>query len=733
MPQLPLSSGDILQEATGTANSGSSVQVSLPAGTQAGKTVIILVQTSTQDAATPSGFVMDQATSDFDGLFHFIRVFRRSNTSAAEGPWTISSASGSGPWTWWAMEVDRFDLASPKLTGSSAEISTNTVSPGFVSTASTGNMLRNDTLVLGMLGLRTDAANFAGFSFGAAKPDPYDPHTNLGSLATTNASGSVNLYGQRLRSFPYPDAQGIDFARDVNEPTEFGTSSRYYVGVVVVYASADSSVPDPLDFCTGFEFGTHGGLTAAPLAARRIVASTAGTWGTNFLIQSASARSGTYGLRIVQSAVAAYLRWDWTKLDNNNGAAAPGQLVAGFGVKIVSSTGIVVLAEINPTAGTIAQLVYNTTNTQLGIRWGSGGTVSYQSGTTATGTFVWVDWKVTGINSATWAQEWMLNGVDQEAPVNLTGQTASTFSSMNVGGNVAQTVTIDIDDLCLGSRAAAYPIGKTKVVLCTVDTGGTLTVTGSTANLNTFSANGTLAAWNATTARGAIDEVPPTISTSADGLVQITAATGTYVTIPMATYTLATGEIIHSVMAMFALWANSAQTASLELAGNNGQAFPTWLTTGTLFNPGSTAQPASATVPMWVHGKFAQGAAVAYWTQTSLNAVVLDVGKSNDATPDIGIHVCYLEIAVAEATSSRIYGPDEDGMTVDVTRSGGNYAVESYFVDCGPTRGATLRYVQDGTEVVKTIAANATLTENVSSNQFDAVSRVTIEPDPEVL
>lgn len=742
MPGLPLGAADSLQQNTDTNNGATSVEVSLPAGTQgtqAGKTVLILVEVANSNAAagagisTPTGFTGDQFWSEqLTGVSnHAAAIFRKSNTSAGEGVagstgWTLTSATGASVmWSWLVLEVDRLDLTSPKV-GSGGSDTILTANPA--TSGSTGSLSRNDTFVVGMVGGRATmtTANLAAYDFTTPHATS-DPYTVVAEQRTTNASGSANLVTQFMRSIPFPDGTPQTYYVTSTGGGNGDAANDTALGVICAYASAGSGTPDPLDYHHGFEQQTYGGLATAPTAARQIVSSVLGTLNTDILVGTSYARTGTglgtSGCRVVQSAAAKYVRVDTNKFGTGKTAC-----VLGIAVRPQSGSGVVVLYEVNPAAGTTAQLVYNHSTNQLGLRWGSGGTVSYQQQTTALNAYVWVDWKVSGLGGATWTQEWYCEEsglmIEQDGPADLTSQTATTLASFNWGGNLAQTSTFDTDDICMSATAANYPLGKTKILLLTVDQAGTVTTTNS-ALFNTFSANGTLAAWNATTARGAVDEVPPNYSATSDGVVQVTAGTGT-VTFPFTTYTLAAGEVFYSAALMYALWANSTQTANIVLAT---ELTPFLLDTTTSFNPGNAPAAISATVPSWAHGKRPSSGG---WTQTQMDGLTTSLGNSSDATPDIGVTVAYAEVAVLEALpATRIYGPDADGLTVDVTRSGGSQAVETYEITAGATRNATLRYVKDDAETNQTITAGSgTSSVTIAADYGDQVSRVTIEPDP---
>jgi hypothetical protein len=728
MPVLPLHAGDILHENTGQASDASSINVTLtgaltgsgePASgsTISGTKLIILVHSGV-DLAALSGFTKILLAGS-SGSGHWLNLYYK-DTSGAESSWTINTSSGTTGFQWAVWEVQRLATGAPTAAGGSTD---NLATEVTQVTGSTGTLLLNDTFVVGGFGLKaaTSQANMASLALTENASATLNPWGKSFDLRWATSS-STNYLLKLTRAFPFPDAN-VEFAADVTGTGSMSSDpavDNFAVGRFA-WTSVTSGRPDPLDHADGFEYGVTPN-TASPLATRQLLDIANGTWGTQYAVSSAAPRSGTYHLRITQSAAAGRVGWDTDTLGASKDEAV---LAAGF--KVNSATGIVVLAEIAPASGTILQLVYDPSTTQLGLRWGAG-TIAWQTYTTPLGTYAWVDISADGFTGTGRIARWSVDGLEEDGPADLTGQTASSLASVTVGLNASQTVTFDVDDICISTHAEDYPLGPHNVRLLTVDPAGTLTRTGGAdTSWNVFTANGTLAGYTAASARNAIDEAPPTISTSADGLVQVTSGTSV-INIPMSTYTLAVGEIIDYIGAIFALWANSAQTATLELRGRTpGTNLQVWLTTSTAFNPGSAAQPASATVPSWLRAKWTCD--LGNWNQTELNGAALEIGNSTDATPDIGIHAGYLNVAIRERSTTRIYGPDDDDATVDVVRAGGSYAVVEYQVDAGPNRDLTVRYVEDGVEVAEVVTANTTETITVDSSYFDQVGRVTFEPD----
>src|SRR5213075_422943 len=54
---------------------------------------------------------------------------------------------------------------------------------------------------------------------------------------------------------------------------------------------------------------------------------------------------------------------------------------------------------------------------------------------------------------------------------------------------------------------------------------------------------------------------------------------------------------------------------------------------------------------MWMTAMWTPSGAV--WTQAKLDAAAVRIGFSNDATPDMGVHAIYLEVAIRKAKTVR--------------------------------------------------------------------------------
>jgi hypothetical protein len=474
-------------------------------------------------------------------------------------------------------------------------------------------------------------------------------HVNTGTWSGYTAGFTERADTNTLPSFAVATAYSTSPAAATCSAAP--SSTQLALAALIVYRVADADFDDPPAYMNGFEIGTHNGLlnTTNPSPAHRACSSILGTVGTDISVHSATPPGpwSAYYLHIVQAGAAKYFRVDSTIFGTQYAA------VKGFHIRVVSSTGLVVLAEIYQTAGgTSTQLVYDTATSKLGVRWNPVGAsdlsgaeldVAWQVGTTPPGTWVWVDWRVLGFGGPNRRTDWYLDGVEQPSPVLRNFQTVSAVGHFNWGANVAQTVTFDVDDSLFSGVGPAFPYTKHHVRLLTVDPAGTPSISGTSANFSVFTANTTLAAWNAANARNALDERPPTISASADGVCQTVSAASDYAAFPMATYKLPSSRKVTGVRMWAAAWGGTgAGAGTMEIRGHDGAAEASLFPAGTAWDPDSITTP-SATVPPWVT---AQWHPAGGWDQVKLDAAVLRVGFSSDATPDMGVHCLYLEAAI---------------------------------------------------------------------------------------
>jgi hypothetical protein len=486
---MPLTADSVVQENAGytTLPNGGTVNVSLPGGTTAGSTVIVfMLNSSGLPPATPSGWVADRNAGSAS-----FSVCRRPDVAAGETTWAFTFGAGVDyPVPWYAVEVAGLDTDAPfdvwqeRATEVGTPPNWLSVPTGAtsMSTGTTTTALGTDLLVFSMWAEGVDP----GFSLGS-----WGSFSN-GLTAGPTASGATSGQGSygiapTWRLSGGANAGPFSDTATYTQPDGSTTGNAVKTGIFT-FRAADSPIGFPLSWLAGFEQGSHFGIGSATTIGKPLWTTVVGTAGTDIIVQASSARPGGsgYGCRVVQSAAAKSLL---------AAGAAGGVLggpyttaVLGFGVRVASSTGLVVLAALESTSTSVlpsVQLVYDTATSKLGVRLGTSGTPgtpAYQSGTTAPGTWVWVDLRAridlvdTNHNVHV---DWALDGVTQTAPPLVASSGTSNWWSLRFGSTTAQTVTFDVDDVVLSPQSPAYPLGQHTIRALTVDPAGTPTVNGT--------------------------------------------------------------------------------------------------------------------------------------------------------------------------------------------------------------------------------------------------------------
>lgn len=700
---MTLDASNIINDAVGTTASSTNHAVTLPA-TAAGNTILVKISASStvQDVSAPTGtgWVLDANASGT------LQVWRLSNVAAGLTSWTFTTP-GAGITAWYAAEVSGLDLDDPL---DAIKTAVNSLASGATQSMTTPITVGRSTMA------------FASLNTSASGSDTHSWASWTNGFVERDDTGGAGLQGM---------ATAVAFASDTQQHSTTATltstaGTSGVNGILVAYREAGTPIVTPLALMAGFEWGTHGGagngLTNGTLGIWASSLAPVGTWGTNYLIQASSARSSGYGLRIVQSGAAAYVRF---------GSGLPLTYIAtvGMNVRVVSGTGVVVVAEANTSgagAGVCAQLVYDVSATKFGVRAGTTGTIQYQSGTTALSAWVWVDMRA-NTSGTTWKVDWRIetaaNTYTDQTQATLAAQPFTNQADFRMGSNTAQTMTADFDDVVISLYSKPYPLGPHSIKVLKVDPAGTLTTAGVTTDFQTFTANGTLAAWNATTARGAIDELPPTVSAAADGLAQTTLNAANWVEIPMETYTLAAKEVIAGVRMYASTWATSAGgVVKAEYRGWQGSVETSLIASGSTYSP---SQPTaySATAPVW---RVAMWPSTGGWTQAELDAAAIRFGFSTDISP--GISAVYLEVAIAKTKTVTLFG-DMATAEVDPNRDG-IVSIEVTAPSMG-TGDTSLTYEEAGSPTTVPVPEGTVVTEQIGATFVEDVNRVDMEWPPE--
>jgi len=727
---VPLSADNFVQENWGAVSAASAdVSPSLPSGTTAGNTLLVIINTDELSSGiTPptTAWTKDTPPTFDHNSFTGFYFAHRSNVPAGETSWTFTPSSGTRQWAWYVAEISGLDPAQP-VDAAVGTDNTTSISSGSSPTRSTGNTPANPGL--STMAVAAFASTSAATGVAPGTWDTYVSSTNVfveaAETATTSTGSVVNRGLAVARAF-YDGVVG-PFECTATYTAGPGAGQNAYAGMILLRA-ADSPVVSPLTWFYGFGNGTHFGLGSSIIGSSPLVSGITGTVGTDLIVGTGSARpgSGAYGCRIVQAGAAKFIACGTAQF----GAGQAG-IVAGWPLRPQSSTGVTVLAEFAPAVGTIAQVVYDPSASKVGVRWGSGGTVSYQSGTTVAGTdYPWLTLRVSGLTGATWHLDWSIeeSGVltGQSSPADLTGQTASSLAQIRWGGNVAQTVTQDVTDLCLSGFYGAYPLPAHRTMILKVDPAATPTSAATTiGDFALLTANVTGAALTSgtlTTARDNIDELPPTISASSDGILQTAVDTG-YIEFPMQTYTATATEVIVAVRMLAALVSTTgAGAGALGIRGWDGSAETVLMPTSFTSTPGSSTTVGNS-IPPWVGYMWNPSNG---WTQAKLDAAALRFGFSNDATPDMGVHAMYLEVAVTDAKTQQLFG-DLASVAVNPNSLG----VVSVTVTPPSGGDSTLHYETSGSPTDVAVTAGSTATQQLNAPDKPTTNYIALYPPPE--
>lgn len=693
----------IVQSNAGSFNATSG-NATLGAGTTAGNTLLLIVGVAGNLSPNPpTGFTpaSGEGPTPVSNKAYF---YRKSNVSAGETSWAIGTLSAQMI-SWVVMEVDGLDLTAPK------DVATATFQNGTgvtsQSTSAAPISTTYDAFVvaahMGINSANTTIPDWSGHTSGFVEVGD----AGIAAASTAQSLSVSTLNSQQLATFSCTATASVS----VNSGA-----------ALVVYSAANAKRVANVQIMAGFEWGTAAGLATGTGAGlgNQIFDTIAGSPA----IVTTNPRSGSYCLECASSAATEYAQWQGSASIGSGSNIAVLRACVYFPSALPGAD--VDLFSISTASGATNQMVtcrYRTAGQNLGLQvrnvaGAANGTEQFSASTVAADTWYGIDVRFDGSSATLSFADWQIDGVDQtQATVTTTATQAP--AAVTVGWQVAVTATVRYDDVVLSRTSGHYPLGDFRVLPLGPDPAGTLTISGTTANFQTFSANGTMAAWNAAAARTAISDLPPTIGASADGIAQITAATADYVEIPMQTRDAAgNGEVIRAVRMYACGWAASATSATIGFRGWEGSAETTLL---------SAADPLfqnSTTAPSWVVKMFKPTGG---WTQAKLDALAFRVGFSGDATPDIGIHSIMAEVALRAGQTQTLSGdaatvvadPDSQGI-VSITTAAPAVGVDT-----------SLYYETNTTPTTVTVPAGTTSTQTVNAPDAPTTNYIAVYWPPE--
>jgi hypothetical protein len=687
---VPLSDADIIQAASGSFTTQNGT-VTLPAGTTAGNTVIIVAATHASHGGTvttPSGFVSDSPAGVTGNTRPY--VFRRSNVPADETSWAVSTSSATGPMVrWTCYEVQGLDATAPVDV-----VLASTTSTATGTTASTGTLAQSTTYDGWVL------AAHAAYDSASPTAPTWSGHT--GGLAERDEGGVTDGSVSIGLSVSMLSTQQLA-AYSSTATCSITLSSASPAGAwILVYSAAGAKREANIAHFWGFKIGAGAAGLATGNAGVRYIETVTGTPAIT-----------ADGLQLASSAAAENVQGAAIPISGQTVRAAVQRLKLRFDTSLPSVD--VELARVFTGSTGPAVLSYRTASGKLGLQIGSG-TEQLSAGVVTTGTFYGIDIRLIGTTTA-YTADWQVDGIDQ-AQASFTADAAWSGFTPQLGWSNAITVPGVTYAYALYSIVAGhYPLGEHLVVLVGPDPAATPTVSGTSSSFRRFTANGTIdGSFNAADIRNAVDDWPPTIGASADGLAVVTAHATDYIETPLATYDASGTGSIRAARPVLCIWAASATAATCKVVGWDGTAATT------LFAEADPAADNSTTDPAWICKMWRPTGG---WTQAKLDAAAIRFG-SNDATPDIGPHAVGMEVAVQVAATGTLFG-DLASATSDPASAG------VLGVDVTPTSGydATLHYEEGGTPTDVAAPGGTTTTEVIDAPDAPAVEYLALYPPPE--
>jgi hypothetical protein len=697
---------DIVQSNAGGFNATGTQTVTLGAGVAADSQVVICAfGYGGGSMNTPTGFVR-AAPAAGPGSSQKTYIFRRGpleGLTAAESSWNVSETLAM-PFAWRVYELSGVDNTADPLDALSTH---TTATAATASTGTSGTTTAYDALVIGVLGAR-DAASGTGPTWSGWTNSFVEDGESAQAIAGGASSVGMAVAFKSLASIGTVESTATHSLSPTTAPVG---------GVVAVLAAAGSKRAASIVAHTGFEFGTAAGLTTGLAAGSVLFDAMAGSPA----VVATNPRTGSYCLELSASAATEYLEWATETV------GVKATLVVRVSVLFPGSLppGDVIVAQVGgglPAGDTL--LRFRAASSKLGVQVGTG-TEQLSATTVAADTWYDLDLRAITSGSAAATIDWQLDGVDQTQAVGAAAGGAS-WVGVFVGWTVAATATVRYDDLAVSDIGGNYPIGDIRVHLLKVDPAGTVAVSGSSSNFGVMTANGTIGAWDATGARNAVDEVPPTIGAASDGAVAVTARATDYIEFPMETYDASGSASIRAVRVLLAIWAASGTAATCRVLGYDGTAATT------LFAEADPNADNSTTTTAWIAKTFKPAGG---WTQAKLDALAVRYG-SNDATPDNGPIVVYAEVVIQPAAAAErvatvqlVEGRDDLQATVDARLdpvSGGAITYDATVPADGGD--AVVDYLIDGTPSSATVTAGSVDTEVVDAPDGTTVTQVGIRP-----
>jgi len=725
----------MLQVKTGSFE-GTSGSATLDVAPTAGNTIVIAVGIAGDGVGTfavtkPTGF--EKAVTNAGGIKRGIPyTYMKASASGSESSWTLNVTGGSQQVVWAAFEfeaVDMFDFLGVDFNDGVY------LDNGFVPISDSAVVASRATDA----SPTSESYNALAFAvFVATSVDTTIPVISgyngnwqeVASVSRTNATRAIAL---TVVFLPLINVETFQCTASVSP------SSYFYVvsGAVTAIAARHAA---NFESCFGAEIGTATSITntsiasiAGPAPLDTVVGSPA--------IVTTTPRTGAYCLELSSVAAAECVTWNSFNSPargNLNMTTSPAPPVwverFHFYCPTVLPVADVEIASIE--AGSLANGVviwYRSASQKIGVKIGTGTEVLSDAVIVADqwiGMDIGYDPRKT-THICDWQVDYNANigdttpGIPQ-TQATTSSMTAALISIARLGWTTAKTATIRYDDWAGSRDRKTYPIGDINIRPLKVDPAGTPTVSGSEANFKVFTSNGgTLSTWSAAGTRTALDDVPPTIGASSDGVTQVASASSEYVEIPMETFTSAPDHVAKGLRWYAALWASSGTSATL----------------GMRFWDGVSEQGAipaadhgfDNTTLMWITRMHTEvgGDKLIQMTQDKVDALAARVGFSSDAAPDTGIHCVLAELVTQPVVVYGTIEGESGAFSVYVHQDPLSGAVAGYTVTTpSGTRGATLFTTIETVDAEDYVAPNTIWTKVIGADDVTKVTSVGLTPDP---
>jgi hypothetical protein len=736
--------GDFVQFKTGSIDNAASATITFDDLTEAGNTIIIIggsglnAPTGAVGFGEPTGGAGSFSEKPWTGQDSQtarvkIEAWAQKNVAGGETTYTFPAAAGTNTGIWVAMEVTglwegvpvNITTLEPTFYGSLCTPASDAV--GQVTSVSTPAVpSASDTLettrFFKALGISAFLANEPSSTQPVISGYSTDQNELTQVSATFAAGHSLTLAVTYRKHY------------DLGRFTASASVSpdAYFTATELVWADFDSRHAPIFDVFTGFEMGTATGLASGSAAVAGMAPFDVVTGGDP-AFDSTIKRSGSFSMKLTATAAAKWVAWTdpgVLGVFRPNVASQPvsyaltRQTCVYFDGSLPSTDVELVSIEAGSASNSV-KIWYRSASQKIGMRIGSG-TEQLSDAVVSANKWIQIPWRYFSF-STTHTLDWAVryDSLDPaslpvtQAQATATGMTSGPVTAIVFGWKTATTATVYYDDDFVCKQWAVHPLADHHVSPLLVDPTGTVTITGTQANFETYS-GASSTAWNAVTARNSIDDMPPTFT---DGITQVANAAGDYVIIPMATLALGQSMSPRAVRWYAAVGAVSGTAATLGVRCADGS---TVLFTSTVADHGQDSANA-----VWLcgmarlanNGNFARLWAL---TVARLAALTFEFGRSGDASPDVRLEAVLAEVAWVSSVEFVAHEAVDDigGTHRVVQRLDPDTGACLGFLVTTPNngRGATLSWTANGTPDSLHVATNSTGTVDLN---HDAVSQLT--------